>query len=110
LYQSSVEKQNGEALALARVALQKFRVQFPRSEEITEAECVLIRLEEVYAERMYQMGVFYEGMSLPCSAVVYYSCGWRQFPTTQAAQCCLERLQALKRYAPPCLYTVSVDS
>lgn len=103
LQQAQSDRQNADILPLARLALEKFRLRFPRDERVASAEKLLAQIEELSADSLYQMGTFYERIEAPRSAVLYYAIAVRQFPQTPTAEHCRRRLRVLSRYVPESL-------
>ena len=95
LEQSRMEFQNPDILALAQINLRRFKHDFPRDERIEEAESNVQEIKEVYAQGLYDTGMFYERVKKPYSSVLYYKNAINQFPETKVAQHCRQRLCAL---------------
>lgn len=95
LAQSIVEFQNPDILAFAEINLRKFRQEFPREERISEAECNVQSIKEVYARGLYETGQFYERTCKKNAAIIYYRNAIHQFPDTSIAVLCRDRLVCL---------------
>ena len=92
LAQSKLEFQNSDFVARAEINLRRFREVFPQEERITEAEQDVLEIKEVYAKGLYDTGKFYEKMQKPTAAVIYYKKAINDFPETNIANCCKDRL------------------
>lgn len=93
--QSKNEFQNPDILAFAQINLRKYKKDFPRDEEISIAEEYLLKIKEVYAKGLYDTGQFYERIKKPNASIIYYQNAICQFPETNVAQLCRERLFCL---------------
>lgn len=94
--QSKTEFQNPDILAFAQITLRKFKHDFPREERIDCAEEYLLAIKEIYAQGLFDTGVFYERTCKPVAAAIYYQNAANLFPETQVAVWCqyhIERLQ-----------------
>lgn len=94
--QSSTEFQNPDVLAFAQINLRKFKNDFPREERVAEVESDLLNIKEYFAKGLYDTGQFYERTGKPRAAVIYYQNAIQQFPETEIAKQCLDRLETLK--------------
>lgn len=92
LAQSKREFQNSDFVALAEINLRRFREAFPQEERLLEAEEDVLAIKEVYAKGLYDTGKFYEKIKQPQAAVIYYKKAINDFPDTQVALYCKERL------------------
>lgn len=95
LDQCQNEFQNPDILAFAQINLKRFKQEFPREERLEEAESDVMCIKEVYAKGLYETGQFYERTYHPHASVIYYSNAIRQFPDTQVAGLCRDRLIGL---------------
>lgn len=64
-------------------------------ERLEEAENNVEEIKEIYARGLYDTGQFYERVKKPRASIIYYKNAIKQFPDTQIAQLCQERLEAL---------------
>lgn len=94
--QSQYEFQNPDVLAFAQINLRRFKQDFPREERIAEVESDLLAIKEIYAKGLYDTGQFYERIHQPKASVIYYHNAIDQFPETQVAELCRQRLVKLK--------------
>lgn len=95
LCQAEVEFQNPDILVLAELNLARFRGDFPNDERVDEAAALVLQIEELYAWGFYSTGCFFERVCKPQSAALYYSSACCQFPDTQIAERCRERIARL---------------
>jgi outer membrane protein assembly factor BamD (BamD/ComL family) len=93
LEQSRYEFQNSDILAFAQLNLRKFERDFPREERLCEAQEDVMAIQEVYANGLYQTGLFYERTCKPQAALIYYYDAIRQFPNTCVAEQCRARVR-----------------
>ncbi len=96
LDQCQNEYQNPDILAFSQINLRRFKQEFPREERIHIAEEDCMRIKEVYAKGLYETGQFYERTHHPHASIIYYTNAIMQFPDTQVANLCRERLVSLK--------------
>lgn len=92
LDQSQREPHNHDILPLAQINLARFQQDFPRDERIQNAENDLLAIKETYAKGFYETGQFYERISQPKAAFIYYQSALKQFPETTVAGLCRDRL------------------
>lgn len=92
LAQSRLEFQNSDFVARAEINLRRFREVFPQEERIKEAAEDVTAIKEVYAKGLYDTGKFYEKIQKPNAAVIYYKKAINDFPDTNIANCCKDRL------------------
>lgn len=93
--QSHEESQNPDLLALADLNIRRFEMEYPRDERLSEARQYALRMKEIYAQSLCDLGKFYERTSHPPAAALYYRSAIEQFPATQTAQFCWSRLKVL---------------
>lgn len=96
LEQVEFEEQNPDLLALAQINLRRFQQDFPREERVNEVEYDVQQLKESYARGLYETAQFYERTNHPVASAIYYHSAIAQFPDTQVAEHCLQRLETLK--------------
>lgn len=89
------EPQNPDILAFAELNARKFRQEFPKEERLAEAEGNVQCIQELYASALYETGMFYEKLNHPRASIIYYYNAIHQFPETNIAQRCIERLYVL---------------
>lgn len=92
---SELEPHNPDLLSLAQINLTKFAKQFPGDPRLEEAARHFATMEEIYARGLYAMGKFYERKKKPHAARIYYRDAIKQYPQTEAAHLCDERLMVL---------------
>ncbi len=95
LDQCQNEFQNPDILAFAQINMKRFKQEFPREERLEQAEYDVMCIKEVYAKGLYETGQFYERTHHSHASVIYYSNAIIQFPDTQVAGYCRERLMCL---------------
>lgn len=89
------EPQNPDILAFAELNARRFRLEFPKEPRLSEADQNVQQIKELYAGALYDTGKFYEKLNQPRASIIYYYNAINQFPDTQIAQKCKERLHAL---------------
>lgn len=99
LDQCKTEFQNPDLIAFAEMNVRRFRRDFPKEPRIRDAEQDVMRTKEVYAQGLYDIGIFYEKVKEPLASVIYYDKTVREFPETAVASKCRFRLSKLA----PCL-------
>ncbi|HEV8051766.1 MAG TPA: tetratricopeptide repeat protein [Parachlamydiaceae bacterium] len=95
LEQSRFEFQNSDILAFANINARKFERDFPRDERICEAQDDVKAIMEIYANGLYETGLFYERICKPRASMIYYHDAIRQFPDTCVADVCRARILCL---------------
>ncbi len=93
--QSRYEFQNPDLLALAELNARKFQEDFPRDERVAIAEDYVKRIKELYAKGLCDLGLFYERMTQPAAAAIYYQSSIEEFPDTAVSKFCRSRLICL---------------
>ncbi len=89
------ELQNSDLLALAQINLRRFKEDFPKEDRLVEAEADVMAIKEMYAKGLYETGQFYERISQPVAASLYYKKAMHDFPDTQIASICKVRVVVL---------------
>ena len=89
------EPQNSDILAFAELNARKFRQEFPKEERLSQADHNVQQIKELYAGALFETGMFYERVQQPKASIIYYYNAIRQFPDTEIAQKCKQRLHAL---------------
>ncbi len=100
LEQSRTEFQNPDVLEFAQINLTRFRHDFPRDERISEVEGDVLAVKEIYANGLYETGLFYERIDKPKASLIYYQNAIKRFPETMVAIKCIERLEVLCKLPP----------
>lgn len=95
--QSAIEFQNPDVLAFADINYNRFKQEFPREERLEQVEQDVLTIKEQYANGLYETGLFYERKEQPWASVIYYQNAVLQFPETDVAKRCQERLDVLDR-------------
>lgn len=89
------EPQNPDILAFADLNARKFKNEFPKNELVEAAEYCVQCIKELYAGGLYDTACFYEKVCKPNAAIIYYYSAIKEFPDTQVAVICKERLAVL---------------
>ena len=89
------EFQNPDIIALADLCVRRFKIDFPRSDLLDQAEKNFVEIKEVYAQGLYETGQLYERKKQPRASVIYYQSAISQFPETTIAALCRKRLSIL---------------
>lgn len=89
------EPQNPDILAFAELNARKFRQVFPKEQRLSAADQNVQYIKELYAGALYETGRFYERVKKPQASIIYYYNAITQFPKTEIAQKCKERLHVL---------------
>ncbi|HRD55015.1 MAG TPA: outer membrane protein assembly factor BamD [Parachlamydiaceae bacterium] len=97
LEQCEAEFQNPDLIAFSEINLRRFKEQFPRDEKICEAESIVLAIKETYAKGLYETGQFYERIEKTRASIIYYKNVVDQFPETNVAKICEERLKRLMK-------------
>lgn len=99
LYQDQSEKEphNHDVLPLAQINLARFQQDYPRDARIAAAEKKLLAIKETYAKGFYETGKFYERTAQPKAAYIYFQSTVQQFPETQVATLCREKLERYRK-------------
>lgn len=97
--QALTEFQNPDLIALSQINATKFEQAFPGDERLDAIHSEVAAITESYASGIYDTGKFYEKVKKPQAAVLYYRKAATQFPQTQIAVACRERLRALQPIA-----------
>lgn len=95
IQQSRVEFQNPDILALAELNARKFKDDFPRDERVAIVEDSILRIKELYAKGLCDLGLFYERLKKPDAAAIYFRSSIEEFPDTSVARFCRSRLICL---------------
>lgn len=93
---SKIEFQNPDILALAELNARKFKEEFPRDERVEVADGFVLRIKEMYAKGLCDLGLFYERIGQPNAAAIYFESSIEEFPTTKVASFCRKRLKMIK--------------
>jgi len=97
LVQCEIEIQNPDILGMARVNLKRFETDFPNDDRIELVHKGVKRVEECYAEALFEAGMLYERKGEPKSAELYYKNTCHLFPETKVAKLSDMRLKRLEK-------------
>lgn len=95
LIQASEECQNPDLLVLAELSLVRFAEEYPNDSRLVEAKDAVNQIKEVYAWGLYSTGCFFEKTCKNSAAILYYKSTISQFPDTNIASRCIQRLKHL---------------
>lgn len=93
--QSCKEFQNPDIITLAELNVKNFKSEFPKDERVEEASNEIQKIKEVYAKGLYEIGQFYERTFKVKSSLIYYETAILQYPYTEIANKCRERLKVI---------------
>lgn len=93
--ESKIDFQNPDILALAELNAERYQDHFPRDPNTVEACCYVRRIKELYAKGLCDVGRLYERMKHPKASAIYYRSAILDFPDTQIAEFCRNRLICL---------------
>jgi outer membrane protein assembly factor BamD (BamD/ComL family) len=96
LEQGEFEYQNPDLIVFGEINLRRFQLDFPREERVAEVAQDVQTLKEVYANGLYETGLFYERTEKPKASVLYYKSAIERFPETEVASKCGDRLAILE--------------
>ncbi len=97
LVQCVIEIQNPDILGMARVNLKRFEADFPNDERIEIVQKGVEKVEETYAEALFEAGMLYERKGEPRSAELYYKNTLHLFPETKVAKLSELRLKRIEK-------------
>lgn len=86
LTQSQKEYPDQDLLELATINLRRISANFPGEEAIFTVEDMLLRMQEVYAEDLYEIALFYHRKKQPNAAYLYYKRILTAYPATLTAK------------------------
>lgn len=87
-------------LELAEINMRKFYAEFPGDRRLETAQNHLHEMQELFAERLFDTGQFFERTKKPHAALIYYARIQRDFPVTQVAKRAQGRIAVLKPETP----------
>lgn len=90
-----LEPHNVDALALAEINVKESKLHFPQALELQGIENCLKEMQEIYAKALFETGQLYERMSELKASALYYHAALAQYPSSNAAALCKERLERL---------------
>jgi outer membrane protein assembly factor BamD (BamD/ComL family) len=96
LAECQAEYPDPDFLDLAQINLRKFRQDFPGEERIALGEKMLLDMQEIYAENLYETGRFFERTKKPKASAIYYNKIINKYPETKVAALSKRRLGLLK--------------
>jgi outer membrane protein assembly factor BamD (BamD/ComL family) len=99
LEQARQEQHHPDILALAEINMKKCLQEFPKGEKGVEFEGLLAEMREIFARALYETGLLYERKGRPKASILYYNTALVEYPQTQVATLCKERITALSEYA-----------
>lgn len=96
LAQCQVESLDPDLLDLTQVNLRKFRLAFPREPRLNQAEKILVEMQEIFAQNLFETGAFFEKTKKIPASLIYYNKVIAKYPNTQAAAVSREKLELLQ--------------
>lgn len=99
LTQAQSEYPDPDYLDLAEINLRKFKTSFPSETRVALAEALFAKMQEHYAENLYEVGNFFERTKKYSAAVIYYTKIINSFPHTTTATKCRPHLETAKTKA-----------
>jgi len=97
LKQADPKHQDPNLIELAEINLKKFKEAFPKEPRLSDAEENFRRLQEIYAQGLYEIGRFYERTKKIDSSEIYYKKILSAYPDSNCAKLSLERLDKIKK-------------
>lgn len=85
LAQVKEEYTDPDMLDLAEINLKKYATDFPSDERIEEGRGYFLKMQELYAEKLYTIGKFYLKTKKPKAAQFYFAKVLSKFPETKIA-------------------------
>lgn len=95
LLQCQLESPDPDLLDLAEVNLRKFRLAFPREPRLAGAREAIVKMQEVFAKNLLEIGAFFEKTKKIPASIIYYSRVIAKYPNTEAARLAREKLDDL---------------
>ena len=93
---SEQNMQDFELLDLAEMNLEAFKQKFPLlKESIQEAEIIFAQMQEIYAEKLFEIGSFFEKIKKHTSAALYYKKIIKSFESTETAKIAEKKLNKM---------------
>lgn len=92
---SCKEFQNPDIITLAELNVKNFKIEFPKDSRSDDAFNEVNKIKEVYAKGLYEIGQFYERTFKSKASLIYYENAILQYPDTDIAKKCRERLQVI---------------
>jgi outer membrane protein assembly factor BamD (BamD/ComL family) len=97
LKQADPKHQDPNLLDLAEINLKRFKEAFPKEPRVTDAEENFRKIQEIYAQGLYEIGRFYERTKKVDSSEIYYKKVVSVYPDSNSAKLSLDRLDKLKK-------------
>lgn len=96
LTRSQKEFAGNDHLDSVEINLRKFRFHFPSDPRLAEAEKIVIKMKELMAKDLLEIGDYYRRTKHPKAAAIYYQTILKKYPSSRAAKTSKERLKKLK--------------
>lgn len=93
LMQCDPKRQDPNLLGQAELNLNKFKMNFPQEEKIKEAEKMFLKMQEIYAKGLLEVGNFFSRTKKKQAAELYFQKIIRTYPETDAANQASKRLK-----------------
>lgn len=97
LKQADPKRQDPNLLDLAEINLRRFKEAFPKEPKVAEAEADFHKIQEIYAQGLFEIGKFYERTKKVDASEIYYRKVVSMYPDSPSARLSLERLDKLKK-------------
>lgn len=97
LKQADPKRQDPNLLDMAEINLKRFKEAFPKEERIIEAEKDFRKIQEIYAEGLFEIGKFYERTKKVLASEIYYKKIISLYPDTLCAKLSKDRLGKLEK-------------
>lgn len=95
LKQAELEFPDPDVLELAEINLRKFQESFPGEPRIEEAKKMLVKMEDCFAEDLFETGGFYERTKKDDAAMIYYTSVISEYPNSSYAEKAKKHLEKL---------------
>ena len=95
LKQADPKHQDPSLLDMAEINLKRFKEAFPKEERIKLAESDFLKMKEIYAQGLYEIGMFYEKTKKFASSEIYYRKIISAYPDSHTAKLSQDRLDRL---------------
>ena len=95
LKQADPKHQDPNLLELAEINLKKFREAFPKEPRIKDAEDNFHKIQDIFAQGLFEIGRFYERTKKINSSLIYYRKVVSAYPGSNCAKLSTERLDKL---------------
>lgn len=91
------KQQDESVLHLAQLNYEAFAKAFPKEKRLAEAKNMLLEMQQIYADSLFEIARFYERTKKPSAAQIYYERIVQQFPETKSAIFSKRRLKKMRQ-------------